>query len=252
MLATLASLLLLGAAQVAAHGFVQYIIADGVQYRGYDPGFRYQDPPPRVPGWYANNTDIGFVAPQSFGDPDIICHKSARPGEEHVRVRAGSNVTLRWLTWPESHVGPILDYLAPCPDSGCAGDALDKTQLAFVKLAQSGLKPGVAPDTDWLRAWVVDDFIRAGFEWVVTIPRDIRSGYYVLRHEIIALHGAWDANGAQAYPQCINLNVTDGGDTEVAGGASPTGFYDAEDPGIRFSVYSGATTYPFPGPPLWR
>ncbi|GAB1319430.1 hypothetical protein MFIFM68171_09640 [Madurella fahalii] len=250
MLSNLAAVVLLAATEVAAHGFVQYIDADGVQYQGYDPGFRYRDPAPRVPGWYANNTDIGFVPPQSFRDPDIICHKVARPGQEYVNVRAGSNITLQWLTWPESHVGPIIDYLAPCPSSGCAD--VDKTQLEFVKIAQQALKPGITPSTDWLKAWVVDDFIQNGFKWVVTIPSDIKSGDYVLRHEIIALHGAWDTNGAQAYPQCINLRVTDGGDTEVSGGTSPMDFYNAEDPGIHISVYDGLTTYPYPGPSLWR
>ncbi|KXX73561.1 Polysaccharide monooxygenase Cel61a [Madurella mycetomatis] len=250
MFSSLATVVFLAAAEVAAHGFVEFIHADGVQYQGYNPGFRFQDPAPRVPGWYANNTDIGFVGPESFRDPDIICHKIARPGQEYVNVRAGSNITLQWMMWPESHVGPIMDYLAPCPSSGCVDT--DKTQLEFVKLAQQALKPDATPSTFWLEAWVVDDFRKNSYKWVVNIPSDIKSGYYVLRHEIIALHSAWGENGAQAYPQCINLHVTDGGDTEVSGGTSPMKFYDAEHPGIHISVYDGLTTYPYPGPALWR
>ncbi|KAK0718443.1 glycoside hydrolase [Lasiosphaeria miniovina] len=237
-LSNLAVLTVLAAGHVAAHGFVQYIEAEGVQYRGYDPGFRYQDPAPRVAGWYADNPDIGFVGPQSFADPDIICHKSARPGQEYVAVRAGANVTLQWLTWPESHVGPIIDYLAPCPSAGgCAG--ADKTQLKFVKLAQRALKPGATAATDWLKAWVVDDFRQDGYRWRVHVPANLAAGLY-------------DVNGAQAYPQCVNLNITAGGATEIAGGVSPVEFYNAEDPGIHVNVYGGLTEYPFPGPPLWR
>ena len=37
-----------------------------------------------------------------------------------------------------------------------------------------------------------------------TVPKCIPSGYYLVRHEIIALHAAGQANGAQSYPQCIN------------------------------------------------
>jgi cellulase len=75
---------------------------------------------------------------------------------------------------------------------------------------------------------------------------------YVLRHEIIALHGASAVDGAQNYPQCVNLNVTGGGTREVTGGKSATQFYGREDKGVVFNVYGGATTYPFPGPELWK
>jgi len=250
MLLTFAAVALLAAKGTSAHGFVQYIDADGTRYRGYDPGFRFQNPAPSVPGWYADNPDIGFVPPQSFQNADIICHKSSRPGQDLVNVRAGSNITLIWYTWPESHVGPIIDYLAPCPAGGCAN--VNKEDLKFVKVAQQGLKSTTTPSTDWLKAWVVDDFIKNDFKWTFTVPHDLKAGEYVLRHEILALHSGWDTNGAQAYPQCINLRVTGSGKTEIKEGASPTTFYKADDPGVHINVYSGLAQYPFPGPEVWR
>jgi len=57
-------------------------------------GSRFQNPAPSVPRWYADNPDIGFVPLQSFQNADIICHKSSRPGQDYVNVRAGSNITL--------------------------------------------------------------------------------------------------------------------------------------------------------------
>ncbi|KAK0702373.1 glycoside hydrolase [Lasiosphaeris hirsuta] len=249
MLLTHVITLLVGVRGCAAHGFVQYIDGEGIRYRGYDPGFRFQTPAPEVPGWYANNTDIGFVPPQSFQDADIICHKSAVPGHDYVNVQAGSNITLQWLTWPESHVGPIIDYLASCPERGCID--IDKKDLHFVKIAQQALKPGITSNTSWLKAWVIDDFIHRDFKWHVQVPDNLPAGTYVLRHEIIALHSAWDVNGAQAYPQCINLNVTTGGSRRITGGVPATSFYGAEDPGIHINVYNGMTDYPFPGPGLW-
>ncbi|KAK3356462.1 glycoside hydrolase, partial [Lasiosphaeria hispida] len=136
----------------------------------------FQIPAPDVPGWYANNTDIGFVPPQSVQSVDIVCHKSAVPGHDYANVQAGSNIMLQWLTWPESHVGPIMDYLAPCPESGCTD--VDKDDLHFVKIAQQALKlkPGIASKTDWLKAWVIDDFIHGDFKWNVQIPSDLSAG----------------------------------------------------------------------------
>ncbi|EHK96369.1 putative endoglucanase-7 [Glarea lozoyensis 74030] len=164
------------ATTVSAHGYVQYITANGVKSLGYDPGFRYQSPAPLVAGWFADNPDIGFVPPINYTSPDIICHKSSTPGQKYVTVTAGSTIQLQWnpAPWPESHVGPIIDYLAPCPSGSCTNVA--KADLKFVKLAQQALKAGVTSSTDWLKAWVVDDFIKGGSVWNVTIPKDIKKG----------------------------------------------------------------------------
>lgn len=236
------SSLVAGLPLAAAHGFVQYIKADGVQYRGYDPGFRNQNPAPKVPGWTANNPDIGFVAPTSFSSADIICHKNATPGQAYVNVRAGSTITIQWYTWPESHVGPIMDYIASC-NGNCM--SVDKNSLKFVKIKQGAWKSGYLPGK-----WVTDDLIANGFKYNLQVPSGLASGQYVLRHEIIALHGGFNLNGAQNYPQCINLNVTSGGSKTISGGTAATSFYQNTDPGIKFSVYNPITSYPYPGPPL--
>jgi len=39
------------------------------------------------------------------------------------------------------------------------------------------------------------------------LPTLLDAGDYVLRHELIALHFADRADGAQAYPRCVNLRV---------------------------------------------
>jgi len=61
-------------------------------------------------------------------------------------------------------------------------------------------------------------FLHNDFKWTFQVPYDLKAGEYVLRHEILALHGGWDTNGAQVYPQCINLGVTGRGNTEIKGG----------------------------------
>jgi len=227
---------------VTAHGHVSGIVADGSWYTGWNAAMRYQNPIPPTTGWQADNLDNGFVAPSAFGSADIICHKSAKPGTVHVPVRAGSKVTLQWDTWPDSHRGPIIDYIANC--NGDCG-TVNPSSLRFVKLAQGAWKSGNDPGQ-----WVTDDLIRSNNSWTVTIPQDLKAGNYVIRHEIIALHAAGQSNGAQAYPQCINFKVEGSGSRDITGGVPATSFYKANDPGIVFNLYSKFTGYTIPGPAL--
>lgn len=59
------------------------------------------------------NQDNGFVEPANFGTSDIACHKSAKTTTRSVSANAGDTLTVYWNTWPESHKGPINNYLAP-------------------------------------------------------------------------------------------------------------------------------------------
>lgn len=226
------------AALASAHGHVESIIADGVEYPGGIPS----GADPSTPGWAAQNQDNGFVEPSSFSDPDIICHKGAVAPDNYATVAAGGSVTLQWNTWPESHHGPVIDYLAAC-DPDCA--SADKESLSFAKIAEQGLIDGSNPGN-----WASDDLIANGNLWTVEIPSDVAPGKYVLRHEIIALHSAGQENGAQAYPQCINLEITGSG-SSVPSGEPATSFYTASDPGILFNLYEADISYTIPGPALW-
>ncbi|EAQ85056.1 hypothetical protein CHGG_09070 [Chaetomium globosum CBS 148.51] len=191
---------LAGAVSVAAHGHVTNIVINGVSYEGFDPtSFPYNPNPPTVVGWTEGNSDNGFVAPDAFGNGDIICHKSATNAGGHAVVAAGDSVFIQWDTWPESHHGPVIDYLASCGDAGC--ETVDKTSLEFFKVAEAGLIDG----TNAPGFWASDQLIANNNSWMVKIPEGIAPGNYVLRHEIIALHSGGQPNGAQNYPQCFNL-----------------------------------------------
>ena len=235
---------LAGAATVAAHGHVTNIVINGLSYQNYDPfTFPYQQNPPTVVGWTASNTDNGFVAPDAFAGPDIICHKSATNAGGHAVVAAGDKIFIQWDTWPESHHGPVIDYLASCGSAGC--ETVDKTALEFFKIDEVGLVDGSsAPGV-----WGSDQLIANGNAWMVQIPANIAPGNYVLRHEIIALHSAQNANGAQNYPQCFNLQITGSG-TNIPAGVAGTALYKPDDAGILANIYNAPLTYQIPGPAL--
>lgn len=142
-----------------------------------------------------------------------------------------------------SHKGPVIDYLADC-----GGDCTtaDKTALKFFKIDGVGL----IDDATLPGNWASDTLVANNNTWTVTIPSTIAPGNYVLRHEIIALHSAGQANGAQNYPQCFNLEVTGSG-TDKPTGTLGTALYTATDPGILVNIYAALASYVVPGPALY-
>ncbi|KAH8645367.1 glycosyl hydrolase family 61-domain-containing protein [Xylariales sp. PMI_506] len=108
----------------------------------------------------------GFVAPDAYQSPDIICHKNATPAGGHASVNAGDYVLFQW----------------------------------FFKIDGIGLINGSNPGF-----WASDVLIANNNTWVVQIPEELASGNYVLRHEIIALHSAESLDGAQNYHSALIL-----------------------------------------------
>lgn len=101
-----------------------------------------------------------------------------------------------------------------------------------------------------------------------TIPSCLEPGYYLVRHEIIALHSAYQYPGAQFYPGCHQLEVTGSGSTAPSGLVAIPGAYAGSDAGITYDSYKGmrrtslfamlrvltvvaATEYTIPGPALF-
>jgi len=153
-------------------------------------------------------------------------------------VAAGDTIEFHWSVWPESHAGPVITYVAPY-----TGDilAVDKTALKWTKIQADGYNDG---------KWAAVEMIAQNNTWPVTVPSTLAAGKYVFRHEIIALHSAGALNGAQSYPQCLNIEVTGSG-TEKPDGVVGTSLYKADEDGIIFNINNGVTAYPIPGPALW-
>ncbi|XP_014554032.1 lytic polysaccharide monooxygenase [Bipolaris victoriae FI3] len=241
-----ASTLLLGAAallveNVSAHGFVKTVNIKGVSTKGSDPVWFYQgNNRVATAGWDSLNQDLGFVEPNRASSADVNCHKSATPGKLYANANPGDTIEFEWNTWPDSHRGPIIHYIAPC-NGECS--SMSPSDLRWSKFAQEAI---VSPNV-----WVTDNLIKNGFKASVKLPSKLAAGNYVVRHEIIALHGGSSPNGAQLYPQCINIKVGGSGTVRPTNGVPGTSLYTPTTPGILFNIYTNPTSYPFPGPALW-
>lgn len=111
------------ATAVAAHGYVNNATIGGKDYTFYQP---YQDPymtpkPQRISRIIQGNGPVENVAIS-----DIQCGgyaaggiNGSSPAALHADAAAGSEVSLYWTLWPDTHMGPSITYMAKCPDAGC-------------------------------------------------------------------------------------------------------------------------------------
>lgn len=134
------------AATATAHGTTTGVTINDQFISGFKLDYYYAKKNngniPEHIGWYAENLDNGFVEPNAFGNADIICHKAASPegsSDTLAKVAAGGEVKFHWDTWPESHVGPVITYVAPY-----TGDiaSVDKTSLKWTKIQADGFANG--------------------------------------------------------------------------------------------------------------
>lgn len=209
----------------------------------------YQEERNNPVGWKTpDNHHISYISPSSYEKPDIICHINATPANHSVTVKAGHQIKIQWTNWPKGHHGPVIDYLARC-NGPCA--KAEKTLLKFNKIDEKGMIADT-PAPGQPGTYATDELIAAGSSWIVTIPEDIAPGEVVLRHEIISLHVGYEPDGAQHYPQCINLIITGSGTDKLEGGTLGESLYKPTDPGIDINIYEHHQSYIIPGPPLYK
>ncbi|KAM0645609.1 Esterase/lipase/thioesterase [Verticillium nonalfalfae] len=234
------------AAVVSAHGYVDTAVIGGQNYQFYQP---YQDPymnpaPDRISRRVEGNgpiEDVSLIDLQCGGWTAGGISGSA-PAKLHAPAAAGSQVTLKWTLWPDSHVGPTVTYMARCPASGC-NNWLPGTQAVWFKVHEQGLANGV-----WGAAPLM---VSGNSGYKFNIPQCLAPGYYLVRHELIALHAAFSYPGAQFYPSCFQLQVSGSGTANPTGLVSFPGAYTKTDPGVVYNSYIGQKTYPVPGPKVF-
>lgn len=247
-----ATLLAALAATVSAHTAVEKFEAGGKTYEGFRQASK-QDPGNQSPAWWTNQ---GWGWQPIYGDkinhPDIIAHADADPSPYSADVDAGSDVTFHWHHegscgegeegWDCSHHGWTSTYLAPC-EGDCS--KVDKTSLKFFKIHESALidyRPGRysegAPQGQ-TGYWGTDAiFYDNGNQQSVTIPKEIPSGPYVLRTEVVSIHNNGDVSQRQFWPQAFNINVQGGDDSaSVPEGKLGTEIYSDSDALLQWDLY---------------
>lgn len=85
--------------------------------------------------------------------------------------------------------------------------------------------------------------MKAGSSVSYTVPSCLKPGYYLVRHEIIALHSAYAYPGAQFYPGCHQLKVTGSGSKTPSGLVAFPGAYKGSDAGITYDAYKGTPCF---------
>jgi cellulase len=168
---------------------------------------------------------------------DIVCNVNGGTGvSTTVPATEGDTIKVQWDQ--SGHPGPITHMLfGPVDDASTA----------------TGVGAG------WFK---IDELDYVGGEWAneimgknnmthsFTLPTGLASGEYLLRSEMLALHGAQTLGGAQFYIGCAQLKIEGTG----SGTCTPTielpGNYKEDDANIYIpNVYNGydPTTYSAPG-----
>lgn len=183
--------------------------------------------PPQVPS-IQRRWDFNPVFDVTSGNMTCNWDGTATASSLYAPIRAGNNITAHWdnfmpdvfpNVWPHS-IGPILAYMAACPGDSCEG--FDGSGDVWFKIGQIGL----SPEAEDLRGpWQQGGLLQPGQDaapgYTVAIPKKLKPGKYLIRHEVIMLA----SRPPQFYIECAQLSITGNGT------ASPSGDYLASFPG---------------------
>jgi hypothetical protein len=228
---------------VSAHGYLRYAEIDGTRYDG---------PVPNQGGGQFAIRSVNSVDPvKGASNPELNCgHGSTADASLVAEANPGSVIKFNWSNgeggaWPHN-TGPILTYMAPCGDGGCA--TFNPSSAEFFKIDEKGRHDGTG---NWFQADIFQNFDATTD---ATIPHNLPAGEYIVRHEIIGLHLGNQQGGAEFYPSCFQVRL---GQSEGRSASLPPadesvtfpGGYSDEDPGIFVpNVYDPNSAYVFPGP----
>jgi hypothetical protein len=111
-----------------------------------------------------------------------------------------------------SHKGPTLAYLKKVNDARTDSGVGD----GWFKIQHDGFDG---------TTWGTERVIFGQGRHTIKIPECIEPGQYLLRAEMIALHGAQNYPGAQFYMECAQLNIVGGTGTKKPSTVSFPGAY---------------------------
>jgi hypothetical protein len=196
---------------------------------------------------YIRRSTQGFQPQFGFdilSSNDFRCNTGATPndGTKIAQVSAGDTIGFGTnLAGNIQHPGPIQAYMSRAPNDDV--QSYDGSGDWF-KIFELGANfPMDASGTNWL-VW---DMNRID----VQIPPETPSGQYLVRIEHLALHRP---SGTEFYFNCALVEVTNQGNAvEPTDLVQIPGVYSSDTEGLspNYSIYSGATSYPMPGPAIF-
>ncbi|KAK4154235.1 glycoside hydrolase family 61 protein [Chaetomidium leptoderma] len=247
----LASLAVLARRALAHGGLGNYTVGE-TWYRGYDPSAPAADQLGQP--WMIQRAWASIDPIFSVDDRGLACNNPGTAPPSYISIRAGETLTAVYWYWLHP-VGPMSVWLARCDDGTGDCSAVDVNEVGWFKIWEAGLLdgPNLAEGM-----WYQKSFQRWDGSpglWPVTIPASLKSGLYMIRHEILSIH---IEDKPQFYPECAHLNVT--GEGEVVPPEEVLlrfpGGYDKDDPSIKINIYSeenaNRTDYTVPGGPIWN
>jgi hypothetical protein len=151
----------------------------------------------------------------------LSCNTPGTPALAYIPITAGQIITAVYAYWVHT-VGPMIAWLAYCANDANNCRTFDSSTADWFKIDQKGLLDGTIEQCTWFQK-VFSNWDSSPSLWSETIPKALRPGRYLDRHEIISLHSA---NKPQFYLECANLDIK--GD----GHSVPGKEYLAKIPGV--------------------
>ncbi|KAF1925486.1 lytic polysaccharide monooxygenase [Didymella exigua CBS 183.55] len=174
---------------------------------------------------------------------DMACNvdgSKVPSGVATVPAAEGDSIKVQWDS--SGHPGPITHFLYGPVDDAAQATGIGAGWFKIDELDQVDGK------------WANEIMQAANMTHEFKLPTGLASGEYLLRSEMLALHGAQTVGGAQFYIGCAQLKITGTGSKGACGPTiSLPGAYNAEDADIYIpNVYNGfdASTYTAPGGPV--
>lgn len=235
---TVLSVLALAVSSVNAHGYIKEFVADGKTYKGPVAGGAKISSPVR---------QISTTNPyKDVNGPGMTCGLNSKTASLIADVTAGSTVKMSWEDHPgdtwNHDLGPLMTYMTKVP-TGQTADKFNPSSAQWFKVAQDG----IGSNGKWAQASLMTGAFHS-----VQIPKNIPSGQYLIRAEIIALHLADKRGGVEFYGNCVQVNVKNGaGGANFLNGVATAKFpggYSLDDKGIFVNVFNKGLKYVFPGP----
>ncbi|CAL3968256.1 unnamed protein product [Diplocarpon coronariae] len=172
---------------------------------------------------------------------DLACNVNGNVVPSSVNTTAaneGDSIKVKWDS--SSHPGPISHFLF-----GPVEDASQATGVgSWFKIDELSSENGT---------WANVIMGAQDMTYTFKLPTGLQTGEYLLRSEMLALHGSQTVGGGQFYIGCAQLKITGTGSGAFSPQIELPGAYKADDANILIpNFYNGfdISTYRAPGGPV--